>query len=485
MNESKIRIISNGNPSMYPQNTSAQFTNLIMPEIQCKYIGILKISFNIDKSKIIYNNPKFLNDNSFFFINSSLVEGTQIANQLTSSLQDFHIDLLNLPDRRIVIDFEKTFTYSRVVYEKFTELDILITNLNGEPHPLLFKDTIITLKFTMSENQQNTIRLVSSANRGAYPQNVADDFINQLYPPIEKVDSIALSSITIPIKETITPPPPSDSSTTTFSLKRAEKKLQDEFPFAKFTCKLEIVHQSGFVEMMTFLINFPGYGFDRDNINTQPTTDFKEMLTRMQCKYWTPSDTLVYSGEPLKFDIVYKGQSKFSNKGPIVGVKCVYFIHLSSFLYKINIPNILYSYRNNNFTVTFKKVMTFDLFSLANNDISFFYDSTNLATSNNPSHLLVLCDQTDSISYGSDLRNILSVVPIDINTVQGKNIVYNVPLSCVNFLRTISNQIQCINIKITDFDFKPVSYIDKDKSTVVKLLIDNGSNSEIREGISN
>lgn len=199
-NEVIFRLNSSANKSTYPYNKPNSFTNKLDTRIEnVNYIGMTKLSFQIDPS-LIEESVEFSKKNSVVFVNTQNISASIVANQQVNILNEIVLELSAIKSKeRLTYLFESDFVFVGLDSNYVDSLDILITNLDGVPHPLLIGTTIITMKAINGTDQETTIRLVSSANKTAYPNNVANSFMNQMIPPLTNVDSIAVAKISIPL----------------------------------------------------------------------------------------------------------------------------------------------------------------------------------------------------------------------------------------------------------------------------------------------
>ena len=499
--ENLFRLVSNANKLVFPENTSTDFsTQLHPPIINAKYIGVTKISIFLDASKII-QTPEFLETNSFFYINSEETKSTQIANQSTNSLNDFVINLKDIQEsKRIVIEFLTDFVYVATELAHISVLRLTLTNLQGEYHPVLSGATVVTLKYTDMEVEHNIIRLVSSANKGDYPRNNAQHFSNTMRPTINNVDSVALSKISIPVSIELPPPPPTTSETYT------DENFQNEY--LKKTTKWDI--DFGIITV-SYIIDETGAEFTEDvklfmEAGTKTSKIFGSIEDSELGKvianarpsfepwdnaappghYYQPYirinqgnmiDLYLIPGLELKPKIRSGSQKFVSWKGyrnekqflfdENTYIEIRHFSSYSDLTNKnIALYNCLYiqAWDINDVTQWIKKPTESRQMTYESSDLFF-----------------VKLENVQSVSYGPLMTPIICVIPVNARYIKNDRLTISVPFSNLYFLRTITDKITEFTVSILDEKLLPHTKVKVDGTTTITLVLNYGSNTEIRE----
>ena len=506
--EVPFRLVSSANKIVFPNNTSNDYTNVLHPPIvNVSYIGLTKVSVFIDKTKI-KNDPEFLNTNSFFFVNSEETKSSHIANQSVNSLNDFFVNLSDVSkSQRVNVEFLTDFFYIGTEIKEINSLHILITNLNGEPHPVLSGTTILGLKYTDMELENNVIRLVSSANKGDYPNNNAQFFSNTMRPSIENLDSVALSKISIPIKPDDPKPPPPETKE-----QYSNKKIVEEIkknPFAqddidlgtlRFEYQLKTGGSAVQVKLSFYISKEDEIDFGKTD--SSPFDQLYKAVDNLDVmfKNWRYGSSLDKEKFNIRlrkntitnfYDIMILPGNTLNTK--IESQSVVFhswsdYVEPKFFLFGINtfvqvVGHSSVSQRNQgNFIVLFNalRIHWFDKEKLTD----WIYTPTEFPEPEpyeSSDIFFIRLENVESISYGQQMAPIIQVIPLNARYISSNRLTLTIPFSETYFLRTITDKITEFTVSILDENLQPHTKVRTEGTTVISIILNYGSNTEVRE----
>lgn len=505
MMESPLRLVSSANLSLYPDNTANDFTNSINPYLTgVKYIGVTKISIFIDASKI-EQNQTFLDTNSFFFINSEETKSTQIANQSVNSLNDFFVNISEIKkSQRYTTEFLTDYFYVGSELSQINSLHILITNLDGEPHPVISGTTTLTLKYTDMELENNIIRLVSSANKGDYPDNNAGMFSNTMRPSLVNVDSVALSKISIPVTvDGPSPPPPPPKGGEMYTNKKIVENVlkkfrpQDDVDLGEIEMYyIEEGSKKKIYVKEKFYISTEN--FIDDKSDQSETDQIGTAIHNLDLMFsaWRPGTQIIGSKFNIKikrnitsnyYDIIIIPGDELISK--MVPQTCKFiawrdYVQPKAFLFGpstyvqvIGISDVTYL-QNNIILREGLRIQWFD----KNNVSDWIAQPKYLATNYESSDIFFIrLENVEGISYGQLLSPIIQVIPFNARYITNNRLTLTIPFSDLYFLRCLSDKITQFTVSILDEKLQPHTKVRPEGSTIITLIINYGSNTEIRE----
>src|ERR1700743_111828 len=503
--EQIFRVVSSANKLSFPENEANNFQNEIRPSIQnFQYLGCSRISFFIDKNKII-NDEQFKVKNSFFFINCEQIERKPIANQTANLLGDIFVDLKTIEQSsRFFFEFKFDFIYIKSDESQLNLIHITITNLEGELNPVLSGSSVLNLKYTNMEVENSLLRVVSTANLGDYPLNNAQCFTNSIKPFIENVDSIALSKISLPIKyNKVDPEIYPERYTNSYLIKKYDdQRMGSTYFFATFYIAYTPVDA---VKPVT--LQFPFYVSeawkikDFDSIQT-PFQNLEDALLHnelMIANYHITSplfdnynfnlklekSALAYN----KYNIIIIPGEQLKNQlipGSVTYVKCV-LASKSSFTFpKFNGFEInICGFNKMNYDadrIYFFGAVEINWFN-RNIPISrLVYDSTPNDGDDDLNDLFFIrLENVEGISYGSRLEPIIQIIPINDAFIDNERLNIKIPFASLYFLRTLTNKIDNLSVSILDENLNPHPKVKLDGSTIISFILNYGSNTEVRE----
>lgn len=503
MEEVLFRIVSNANSSIFPNNTPNQFSNQMHPTIlNARYIGITRISIFIDKEKI-----KDEEINSFFFVNTDTTQSTQIANQAVNSLNDFFIDLKNIKQSgRYTHEFLTDFFYVPTEVQEISTIQFTITNLVGDLHPVLSGSTNLTLKYTTMNLETNIVRLVSSANKQSYPENNAQMFTNDMLPVLLNVDSVALTKITIPLNENVTPrppPPPPDYKifTCLYTVLGMPAYMNDDADLGFIKYQYTDLNNKIIVDTVKFYIDTKQLIVgNKDNCNFHDQLSSAVDELDVMFEGWKIGSALDPNSLNIKlklnsitrfYDVVLipgsellkkmKPQSlQFINWQNYVEPKAFMF-NAETYIQPIGISTSSDPDKNNQ--VTLFNCLRIQWFN--KNDLQSWIKKTEIKSSldtyKSSDIFFIRLENVEAISYGQQMAPIIQVIPINNRYLLNDRLTIVIPFAETYFLRTLTDKITSFTISILDENLQPHTRVNKEGSTVLTLLINNGSNTEVRE----